>query len=192
MKRKLSMLLVISLILTTAPTVQADAKKKAVTKEEIISYTIEIGGAYNICPELIQAVIETESTYKPDATNGDCIGLMQVCRKYNADRMEKLGVTDLYDPYSNILVGTDYLAELIQISIDKGYRHWNSTKKVRKASMRRVRDLFKAFEDGEVTETYFDRSFVSMMGSIKHADTYHLVEEFAARAKELKRKDGAV
>lgn len=27
--------------------------------------------------------------------------------------MERLGVTDLYDPYQNMLVGADYLSELI-------------------------------------------------------------------------------
>ena len=68
----------------------------------------------NICPEFIQALIERESNWKPDARNGDCVGLMQLSEKWHQDRMEKYGVTDLTDPYDNILLGIDYLAELFR------------------------------------------------------------------------------
>lgn len=67
----------------------------------------------SMCPELVQAIIETESSWDPEARNGDCIGLMQISEKWHQDRMERLGVTDLTDPYDNILVGVDYLDELI-------------------------------------------------------------------------------
>ena len=60
------------------------------------------------------AIVEAESSGKADARNGGCIGLMQVYEKYHKDRMKRLGVTDLYDPYSNILVGTDILMELAE------------------------------------------------------------------------------
>lgn len=67
-----------------------------------------------------------------------------------------------------------------------GYRHWNSVKKVRKDAMRRLKRLMKNFKDGMITEEYFDKSFVSRIGSMKHADTYNLVQEFTNKAKELK------
>lgn len=56
------------------------------------------------------AIIEHESSGQAGATNGGCKGLMQI--KYHTERMNRLGVTDIYDPYGNILVGCDYLAEL--------------------------------------------------------------------------------
>lgn len=68
----------------------------------------------DICPEFVQALIETESSWKADARNGDCVGLMQISEKWHQDRMEKYGVTDLTDPYDNILLGIDYLAELFR------------------------------------------------------------------------------
>lgn len=82
------------------------------TKDEINHYIVEIANQYEICPELIMAVVESESSYDPDAENGNCIGLMQVSSKWHKDRMDNLGVTDLHDPYGNILVGVDFLAEL--------------------------------------------------------------------------------
>lgn len=68
----------------------------------------------DICPELVQALIETESNWAPDARNGSCVGLMQISEDWHQDRMEKYGVTDLTDPYDNILIGIDYLAELFR------------------------------------------------------------------------------
>ena len=73
----------------------------------------------DICPELVQALIETESNWDPEARNGDCIGLMQISEYWHQDRMERLGVTDLTDPYDNILVGVDYLQELTCRYVDQ-------------------------------------------------------------------------
>lgn len=67
-----------------------------------------------------------------------------------------------------------------------GYRHWNSTKKIRKDAMRRLKRLMKNFKDGTITEEFFDKSFTSRIGSIKHADTYNLVQKITCEAKELK------
>lgn len=69
---------------------------------------------YDVCPELIFAIIEKESSGNPNAENGGCYGLMQISERWHRDRMERLGVTDLYDPYGNILVGVDYLMELAE------------------------------------------------------------------------------
>lgn len=88
---------------------------------EYQQYIYEVSEEYGVSPELIMAIVERESSGKANAVNGDCKGLMQVSEKWHADRMELLGVTDLYDPYGNILVGTDYLMELAERYEDLGY-----------------------------------------------------------------------
>lgn len=75
---------------------------------------VDYGNEYCICPELLMAVIETESSGQPKAKNGTCTGLMQVSSRWHADRMKRLGVKSLYDERGNIHVGTDYLVELIK------------------------------------------------------------------------------
>lgn len=78
-------------------------------------YPAEIGEVHL---ELVLAVIEKESNYNASeiGDNGDSIGLMQVQPSQHWDRMERLGVTemDLLDPYKNVLVGIDYLAECLR------------------------------------------------------------------------------
>lgn len=66
--------------------------------------------------ELVLAVIEKESQYNPDAIgdNGNALGLMQIQPRWHQARMERLGVTDLLDPYQNVRVGIDYLAECLR------------------------------------------------------------------------------
>lgn len=89
--------------------------------EEYVRYCEEAGKAYGICPELIMAVIEKESDGNPDAVGqaGE-IGLMQVYPKFHMGRAQDLGVYNLFDPEGNILVGTDYLAELFAEHQDAG------------------------------------------------------------------------
>lgn len=63
--------------------------------------------------ELALAVIWQETDFRNiKGDGGDSYGYMQVQKKYHSERMERLGVTDLNDPYGNFLVGCDYLAEL--------------------------------------------------------------------------------
>ena len=88
--------------------------------EEYQQYCVEIGNMYGICPELLMAIIESESSGNPNAQNGNCKGLMQVSEKWHKDRMNRLGVADILDPYGNILVATDYLAELFEKYEDVG------------------------------------------------------------------------
>lgn len=75
---------------------------------------VDYGNEYCICPELLMAIIETESSGDPKAKNGTWTGLMQVSSRWHADRMKRLGVKSLYDERGNVHVGTDYLAELIK------------------------------------------------------------------------------
>jgi soluble lytic murein transglycosylase-like protein len=69
---------------------------------------------YDIAPEIVFSVIAKESNYQADeiGDNGNSEGLMQVQRQHHEKRMEKLGCSDLLNPYENVLVGIDYLAEL--------------------------------------------------------------------------------
>lgn len=67
----------------------------------------------SIEPELVLAMIEKESQWNPEAVGdgGRSFGLMQVQRWCHKDRMNRLGCDDLLDPYQNVLVGIDILAE---------------------------------------------------------------------------------
>lgn len=82
--------------------------------DEVQAYCAEIGAEYCIAEEFIEAVIESESSGVAKAENGGCKGMMQVADRWHYERMERLGVTDIYDEYGNILVGVDYLSELFQ------------------------------------------------------------------------------
>lgn len=83
--------------------------------EEIQTVCIKYGEEYGICPELLMAVIEKESSGRPEVVSGmGCVGLMQINPKYHTERMERLGVTDLTDIDGNVHMGTDYLVELFK------------------------------------------------------------------------------
>jgi hypothetical protein len=82
--------------------------------ETIVKYIREISSKYGMDPELIMSVVQQESRYNPKAKNGNCLGLMQVSTRWHKDRAKRLGVKDFYDSYGNILLGVDYLSELLK------------------------------------------------------------------------------
>ena len=75
---------------------------------------------YDICPELLEAIMYYESRYTVDAENGPCKGIMQINAAYYTDRMHKFGITDYWNLENNILLATDYLAELFKEYEDVG------------------------------------------------------------------------
>lgn len=64
----------------------------------------------DILPELVEAMIEKESSWDPAAVNGNCVGLMQVNKEIHK---ELIGDRDMKDPYDNIYVGVTILEELL-------------------------------------------------------------------------------
>lgn len=110
MKRIRTLLILLLLLLVPAKEVRAEEKVEV--PEEVIELSEELGEKYCICPELLQAMAWRESRFKPEAVNGTCIGIMQVSERWHRDRMERLGATDLTDMRQNMLVATDYIAEL--------------------------------------------------------------------------------
>lgn len=83
--------------------------------EEFQTYINKVAKSYEIDPLIVFSIIAKESDYDTKAIgdNGDSEGLMQVQRQHHEERMERLGCTDLFDPYKNVLVGVDYLSELL-------------------------------------------------------------------------------
>ena len=60
------------------------------------------------------AIIEVESgcNARAEGDEGRSIGYMQIQPRWHQERIDKLGVTDLRNPYQNIKVGVDILLEL--------------------------------------------------------------------------------
>ena len=84
--------------------------------EKMQVYTYCVCKQYGVRYDLVVALIEKESGYKFDKVGdeGHSIGYMQIYEECHRDRMERLNVTDLMNPYQNVLVGIDYLSELIE------------------------------------------------------------------------------
>ena len=78
-------------------------------------YIIQTCEELNIDAAVVMAMIFFESSYQADAIGdgGDSLGLMQIQERWHKERMERLDVTNLLNPYQNVTVGIDFLAELI-------------------------------------------------------------------------------
>lgn len=82
--------------------------------EETLRLLSEACETTGIRIELALSVIWKETRFQNKmGDSGASYGYMQVQPKWHRARMERLGVTDLNDPYSNFLVGCDFLAELL-------------------------------------------------------------------------------
>ena len=80
---------------------------------ELFLYISGLCEEYEIPLAMVLTVIEKESTWNAEAVNYNktCFGLMQI-HKINAGWLEEEhGITDLKDPYQNILAGIIMLAE---------------------------------------------------------------------------------
>lgn len=106
------------------PVEQEQPKNLPLSQDDIIGLIHHLSDTVypDVDPYLVRAIVWKESRYKIDAVDpsGSYIGLMQIAESVHQDRMERLGVTDLFDPYQNIMVGMDLLNELYSRYEDTG------------------------------------------------------------------------
>lgn len=109
-KKLISIILVLSIATIAFPSYAYEK----LTKSEVMSIADKIGEEYHICPEFLVSIDFKESSYNPYTEYEGCVGLMQICPSWHKERMKRLGVKDLMDPYDNMLVAADYLMELFK------------------------------------------------------------------------------
>lgn len=97
--------------------------------------------------ELALAVIRQETEFRNVVgDDGRSAGYMQVQRRWHEDRMARLGVTDLTDPYGNFRVGCDYLAELLRkYPLEEALTAYNSGKPGKSAYASNVLGYMEAY-----------------------------------------------
>lgn len=83
--------------------------------EDLQLHIIQLCDSYQVDPAIVMAVIFRESTFNPDCVgdSGYSLGLMQIQERWHYERMERLSCSDLLNPYHNVSVGIDYLAEML-------------------------------------------------------------------------------
>lgn len=97
--------------------------------------------------ELALAVIRQETEFcNVTGDDGRSVGYMQVQRRWHEDRMARLGVADLTDPYGNFRVGCDYLAELLgKYPLEEALTAYNSGKPGKSAYASSVLGYMEAY-----------------------------------------------
>jgi soluble lytic murein transglycosylase-like protein len=81
------------------------------TPAEIARMVREVSSRYNVDPELIEAVIQTESHGNPSAVSRKgALGLMQLV----PETAQQMGVKNAFDPKQNLDGGVRYLQMLLQ------------------------------------------------------------------------------
>ena len=89
--------------------------------EAVQVYTFCLCLENNVEFGIVLAVIETESGYRRDAKSSVAYGYMQIVPSCHSERMKRLGVSDILDPYQNIMTGIDYLSEMLN-KFDGNYK----------------------------------------------------------------------
>ena len=92
-----------------APSYQSDAVPlNHDTQAQVLRWCEEYGVPYSVA----LAVIEAESSFRPDAENGSCYGYMQINSINKSWLFQEIGVTNLEDPLQNLHSGIYMLGDL--------------------------------------------------------------------------------
>ena len=99
-------------------------------EDELQLYIVRLCEEHHINPAVVVGMAQRESQFTADAIGdgGDALGMWQVQPRWHQDRMDKLGATDLLDPYQCVTVAVDYLSELLDIydgDIEKALTAYN-------------------------------------------------------------------
>jgi len=105
--------------------------------QDLQDYIVETAKSYGVAPSIVFAIIgvETGGTFDPNSM-GDyqddgfprSFGLMQIWEEHHHERCARLNAYNLLDPYQNVRVGIDFLAELLDSghTIDECLTYYNT------------------------------------------------------------------
>lgn len=92
--------------------IEAD-QNGALTEASIRSISECVGQETGVSPILLQAIAWGESRYKPDIKSDlGAIGVCQIMPEKHAERLIALGITDLTNPYQNMVASADYIKDI--------------------------------------------------------------------------------
>lgn len=118
---RMSLLILVGLLSVMEPEHDPEERAEAMDRydtpldQAYENHVVNICEEYGLDPAVVFAVMWQESRYTADAVgdSGRALGIMQIQPRWHADRMARLGVTDLLDERQAALVGCDYLSELL-------------------------------------------------------------------------------
>lgn len=113
-----------TLVPTKAPVAEKAFEPTSVDLSvKVQKYIFKVCDKEDISPYLVLAMIERESGCNPKAIgdSGRSYGLMQIQPRWHSERMSKLGIDDLLNPYDNVRVGVDILADYFHAHEDVGF-----------------------------------------------------------------------
>lgn len=125
---------------------QAYAENGGELPEVVQVYTYCLCQQKDIDFATVLGLIEVESAYKWDAiSKNGAKGYMQIVESWHEDRMDRLGVSDILNPYQNISTGLDYLEELLE---KYGWDYEKALTAYRWGPSGAYRDYFSAGQNG--------------------------------------------
>ena len=85
--------------------------------EDLQKHIIEQCENRGVDPALVMGMIKAESSFREGAVGdgGNSLGLMQVQPRWHQKRMDEYGCDDLMDPYQNVTVGIDIIADWLDV-----------------------------------------------------------------------------
>ncbi len=101
-------------VTTPVPAPTAWAKYPVPMDKAMQIHIVEEANRKGVSPAVVFAIIQTESEYDAGkiGDNGNSYGLMQIYASEHTERCQTLNAVNLLDPFANVSVGIDILAEL--------------------------------------------------------------------------------
>lgn len=101
-------------VTTPVPAPTAWAKYPVPMDKAMQIHIVEEANRRGVSPAVVFAIIQTESEYDAGkiGDSGNSYGLMQIYASEHTERCQTLNAVNLLDPFVNVCVGIDILAEL--------------------------------------------------------------------------------
>ena len=105
------MLVLAVLVAAPASPLAAEGEGPLSRRRPFLDLVYVMSAHHGVDPRLVDAIIRTESSYRPSAVSrAGAVGLMQLM----PGTARRYGVRNRYDPVQNVFGGTAYLADLLR------------------------------------------------------------------------------